>query len=494
MFQKSIRFKIILWYMLVLALTLLFFSLLLYQNYSRSLYKNLDQLLNSKAGGVVNSIDTYWEAEKLGALELSQTFIRPGVFSKINNINFAKIATHCIEERSGDPALMNIMVRIFDAKGKLIVSSKNTANVGLLPVEALQDVLNGNSRFDNATVDLSGGKPLPLRVYTTPVIEDGRVAYIVQIASSLVLLYAALNRLQVILFLLLPLTVFLTGMVGAFLAKVTLNPVEEMIRTIRQIKADNLKLRISIPDTKDEIRRLADTFNDILGELDRAFSMQQQFIQDVSHDLRTPLTILKGEIEVALKKARSPKEYESVLSSSLEEINKINKVIENLLILARFDSKKLPLEIKEVDLNTKMQNVVKDMEVLAEQKNIHMNIFEEEKITLEGDENQLRQLFSNLLDNAIKYTDAGGKVSVNLSRQNGFAKIQVSDTGIGIPDKELPFIFDRFYRVDKARGGCGFGLGLSIAKTIAEVHGGTIEVESEPDRGAVFTVFLSLSR
>ncbi len=491
MFLKSIRFKIILWYMVVLALTLSVFCWLLYQNYSRSLFGNLDELLKTKAGGVVNSIDTYWEAEKMETLKTAQVAVTPSVFSKINNINFAKIARHCIEERSGDPNLMNIVVKIFDASGRHIVSSNRTSNIMFLSMDDFRDVLNGKSRFDNFTVELPLARPLPLRVFTAPVIEDSQVAYIVQVAVPLNALYLALNRLKTILFLLMPLTVFVTGIAGALLAKITLKPVEDMIDTIRQIKADNLKLRVSIPDTKDEIKRLAETFNDMLSELERAFSSQQQFIQDVSHELRTPLTILKGEIEVTVKKIRSAQEYEAVLLSSLEEINKIRKIVDDLLLLARFDSKKIPFEIKNLDLNADVQELLNDMDILAQQKDIKINFSAiEPRIILAADQNQLRQVLANLLDNAIKYTPAKGEVSIRLDKDDRYVCIKVSDTGMGIPPEEQPFIFDRFYRVDKSRSPRGFGLGLSIVKSIVDAHQGTIKVHCPSSGGTTFCVSL----
>lgn len=489
MFLKSIRFKIILWYMLVLTLTLSIFCWLLYQNYRHNLFENLDDLLKTKAGGVASSIDTYWEAEKMKALKATQTIVSPNVFSKVNNIGFAMIARHSLEERSGEPNLMNIMVKIFDSTGHHIVSSNSSSSVMFLSMDAFRDVLNRKSRFDNFTVELPTAKPLPLRVFTYPVIEEGQMAYIVQVAIPLNTLEMDLNRLKALLFLLMPLTVFITGIAGAFLARITLKPVEEMIRTIREIKADNLKLRVSIPDTKDEIKRLADTFNDMLGELERSFTTQQQFIQDVSHELRTPLTILKGEMEVTLKKIRSAYEYEKVLMSSLEEINKIRKIVDDLLLLARFDSKKIPFEIKNLNLNADVKELLNDIDILARQKDIKINFSaNDSEIMLPADKNQLRQVLVNLLDNAIKYTPSHGEVSIRLERDDRHVHIRVTDTGIGIPSEEQPFIFDRFYRVDKSRSLRGFGLGLSIVKSIVDAHHGTIAVESFPAGGTTFAV------
>ena len=490
MFLKSIRFKITLWYMLILAITLFLFSVLLYHNVSHNLYEDLDDLLESKAEGIANSIDTYWEAEKLEAIKSG---IKSDIFSKINNINFAKIAQRWVKEKSNDPKLMDIIVQIFDVNRENIASSKNIPSITSLPKETFDYVVKGNYYFNNLNIESPEGKPLSLRLLTIPVTENDKVAYVVQVVSSPASIHSALNSLKVRLFFLSPLIVFLTGIVGAFIAKITLNPVDNMIRTVRQIAADNLKLRINIPDTKDEIKKLADTFNDMLMRLDKSFSSQQQFIQDISHELKTPLTILKGELEVTLKKIRSAQEYETVLHSSLEEINKINRLVENLLILARFENRERRLDIKSTDLNILMEKVLDDIKILAEQKNIKIIFSEQEKTVLEADENQIRQLFLNLLDNAIKYTPKDGKVTVSLKKENNFTKIQISDTGIGIPKNGLPYIFDRFYRMDKARSSLGFGLGLSIAKSIVEAHKGKIEVQSQPGQGTTFTISLPIS-
>jgi len=489
MIFKTIRFKIIFWYTLSLIILISLFSIAIYSNFKNNLYADLDDLLQSKAEGIADSIDTYWEAERLDALKAG---IKQDVFSKINNINFVKIAQRWVKEKSNDPKLINIIVQIFDTNANIIASSKNISSITVLSEETLKFVLKGNGHFENLNLRLSDGKTLSFRELTVPVIENNKVVYIVQVISPLAQLDSALNRLRFILLLLLPIAIVLTSIIGLFLAGFTLKPLNKIIKTVHQITAENLKLRLDLPDTKDEIRRLADTFNDMLEKLDKSFSSQQQFIHDISHELRTPLTILKGELEVTLKKVRSQKEYESILYSSLEEMDKINRIIENLLMLARFDNKEVSLEIKSLNLNQLTQTILDDIKILSDEKCIQINFFPEESVIVEADETQLRRAILNIFDNAIKYTPEFGKIFVKLKKDNNTARITISDTGIGIAKENLPFIFNRFYRVDRARNTNGFGLGLSITKSIIEAHKGKIEVESQLNQGTTFTISLPI--
>ena len=489
MFFKSIRFKITILYMAILAATLTSFSVILYHNVGRSLYGNMDTLLKSRAGGIAKAIDTYWEASKLESLESAAT---PDALKKRRNINFAKIAQKWVKEESTDPTLVDIIVQVFDTDGAAIASSKNTQGLAKIPNKDFLPVLQGNSRFD--TVEFyNGPNRMTLRIFTAPVFENEKVAYIVQVASPLTSIHIALKNLKVALFILFPITVLMTGIMGAFLAKVTLRPVDNMIESIRQITAKNMKLKVQVPGTKDEIQKLAETFNTMLERLDEGFTSQRQLFEDLSHELKTPLTILKGEFEVSLKKLRSQQEYESILASALEEINRIIKLAENLLLLARLDSKEVLPEKRALDIDSMMRLVVNNMKPLAELKQIQVSFNSDGRTLLEGDESQLKTAFINLLDNAIKYTDQKGKIDITVTGDKGQAKIYIKDTGIGIPEGELPHIFDRFYRVDKSRNTTGFGLGLSITRSIIEAHGGTIAVHSQPSQGTAFIISIPLS-
>jgi heavy metal sensor kinase len=484
MLLKSIRFKIVLWHMLILSLALLIFGMVLYQNLHRKISQDTDDILRSRAKGIEQSIDTYWEAEQMDIAEGNSKIH----FAKEDNINFIKIARRWVGEKTSDPNLINIIVRIFDAHGNPIASSRN------IPTEHLNsrifyDVKKGADHFENDSLDVNG-KPYSFRIFTTPVMENKRLSYVVQVASSLTQLHTVLRNLGISLLFLLPLTVILTGLSGVFLVQLTLRPVDQMIETIHQITAENLKLRLKIPGSKDEIESLAQTFNQMIARLDEAFTTQRQFMEDISHELKTPLSVLKGELEVTLKRIRSTQEYESTLHSSLEEVNGLIGIVENLLTLARFDAKTTTLQEVPLDLNLLLKDAVEAIQVLAIQKNISLQLNSAHTVEIRADKNQLKRLIINILDNAIKYTATGGKISIDLRQQKDSADIEITDTGIGIPEKELPHIFDRFYRVDKSRSSVGFGLGLSIAQSIAMAHGGKIYARANIPQGTIFTISL----
>jgi heavy metal sensor kinase len=486
MFYKSIRFKVTIVYMAILAITLYAFSTILYHQVSKSLYDNMDTLLSSRAEGIVSAIGTYWATEKLGTMRYGADALAS------DNVDFATIAQRWVGATSKDPKLLNIIVQIFDAKGEIVASSKNTQGITSVSEQTLFAALQGKSTFDTLTSSFPTKKAQAFRVFITPAIQNDSVEYIVQVASPLDPIANALNSLKVTLFVLFPITVLITGVTGAFLVKLTLRPVDSMIRTIHGITAENMKMKLRIPNTKDEIQKLAETFNDMLARLEHAFTSQKHLFEDLSHELKTPLTILKGEFEVVLKKMRSPGDYEDVLKSSLEEIDKMTRLVENLLMLASLEARQAMPEKRTLDLNGLLKSVADNVKRLAEIKNIALAFSGKSGISVIGDEKELKQLFLNILDNAVKYTPEGGRIDISVVEDMRSTRISVKDTGVGIPSADIPHIFDRFYRVHSARSSYGFGLGLSIVKVIADAHNGSIKVESSPGSGTTFIITLPL--
>jgi len=488
MFLKSIRFKIVAWYTVILVLVLALFSALAYINLRKTLNDDLDNMLQLKAEGVTESIDTYWEVEKDEGMANGAA---REVFSKVNNLNFIKIAQRWVKEQSDDPELLGIIVTVFGPKGEKIASSGELSGISVIRRETLREVLQGRSRFENRVFqrDPSGNNEM-MRVFTMPVIEDSALVYIVEVASPMTIFQDALKKLRFNFFMLLPLMMLLSAVAGVFLAALIIRPLKNIIGSVRRITAENLRLRIKIPDTKDEIKELVDTFNAMLEKLDESFSSQAQLIQDISHEFRTPLTIMRGEMEVALKKARSPEEYMAVLRSCMEEIIRLSLLVENLLILSRFDSREVSMTIKSFPVFSLINDIVSDMHILADKKGIAISGVGSDKILVNGDEHQLRRALLNIIDNAIKYTNEGGRIVINLEDMDNCTRIKISDSGIGISPENLPLLFNRFFRADKSRSGEGYGLGLSISKSIIEAHKGRLSIESEPGHGT--TVIIDL--
>jgi heavy metal sensor kinase len=280
------------------------------------------------------------------------------------------------------------------------------------------------------------------------------------------------------------------------LANQALRPVDAITRIARRIGSGDLSQRIRIKRVNDEIGRLASTFNEMIAKLEKSFHQVKRFTADASHELKTPLTILRGEVEVGLKKKRGLKEYQRILASNLEEIGRMSRIVEDLLTLSRADMGELTMEREEIELSAIAREVWKDLQMLAKEKGIQLKFMDNGFTRVEGDPLFLRQLILNITENGIKYTRAGGEVALKVKgdRDQGVVRIFVSDTGVGIPQKDLKRVFDRFFRVDTARSRetGGTGLGLSISQWIAHAHEGQIAVESKVGKGSTFTVTLPM--
>jgi heavy metal sensor kinase len=262
----------------------------------------------------------------------------------------------------------------------------------------------------------------------------------------------------------------------------------------QRISAENLSARLDVTNTRDELGHLATTINDLLARLESSFKAQQRFIADASHELRTPLAVLRGETEVALGKTRTVEEYQQSLALIQDEAESLSRIVEDLFILARQPiSTRSALHNESVSLNDAVKDCARAAQVLAIRKGVRLQLANDPPaIALNGDQELIKRMILNLLDNAVKYTPAGGEISLALARENGNAEIVVRDTGMGIPETDQSRVFDRFFRVDKARARAmgGAGLGLSIAQWIVEAHGGEISVASTPGQGSTFTVVL----
>jgi heavy metal sensor kinase len=481
---RSLRFKLTLWYVLILGILLISFSTFLYFTLSKSLHRDVDNKLRSLA--------------ELIASESSSPLSKFG----FGNIDQAL-------ETSMNLRPIGKFIQVLDESGKIGRKSDNLKNVQLpISLNALKNASKGLITYEtNRSIG-----DTPLRIITFPVVDNNHVTKIVQIASSLEEVEDALNTLFIILIITVPLALMVAILGGQFLAHKALKPVDNITQTARMITSKNLNQRINPPKVKDEISRLIETFNEMISRLDQSFQQTKQFSSDASHELKTPLTILKGEVEVMLRKERTPHEYQQTLKSNLEEINRMSQIVEDLLLLSKADTGEIRLNKEDINLADILTEVVAQMDLLARSRRLHLfTSNHQQNIHIFGDTLRMRELLINLIENGIKYTEEGGSIHITLQKEypppvrnqsdwgggerGEFVKIIVSDTGIGIGKEDQERIFNRFFRVDKARSReqGGSGLGLSICKWIVEAHQGEIKVESELGKGSSFIVRLPLS-
>jgi signal transduction histidine kinase len=272
--------------------------------------------------------------------------------------------------------------------------------------------------------------------------------------------------------------------------------VDQIAQTARTISAQNLSRRLVVPQTRDELQRLSETLNGMLERLESAFRRITQFTADASHELRTPVAVMRTRTELSLRKARSADEYRETIGQVHDDLEQTSDLIEQLMYLARTDCGAEILQFAPADVAEVLREACQQGSALAEAKQIEFRSqIPGQPIGIYGDASSLRRLFLILIDNAVKYTAANGRVDVSLREGEGFAVVEVRDTGIGIAESDLPNVFERFYRADKARSreSGGVGLGLSIGRWIAEAHAGMIEVESSLGVGSVFRVRLPLA-
>lgn len=322
-------------------------------------------------------------------------------------------------------------------------------------------------------------------------VEDQPV--LLRVAYSEERLWRELGEFGEVLLLGFPLAVLLAGFGGYALARNALSPIDSMATQAKKISAERLGDRLSIENPEDELGKLGAVFNDMLGRLQAAFDQLRRFTADASHELRTPLTAMRSVGEVALQDQRGPAEYRDVIGSMLEEVDRLTRLSESLLTLSRGDAGHVPLRKEDTSLVQVAKGAVASVEVLAEEKHQQIEVQGDEGLLVSADRLMLRQAIINLLDNAIKYSPPKSQILVRVEgTQKGEVSLEVVDRGTGIPSEHQPYVFDRFYRVDKARtrerGGAG--LGLSITRWAVETHGGKISLKSEEGRGSTFRVSL----
>lgn len=450
---KTLRVRFALWTACLFLVFLTGFSLYVYTSLARGLYAERDDSLKLNASQFIASLNI--EGEQL---IISDSFQE--------------------EPESADLREQGYTIQIFSPQVELLQTFGSYQE--LLPTVASTI----SSPFFSTIEDTSARTSI--RVYTTPVIENGQLFAILQVAQSLEDIESTLQRLLLILIVSVPLLVFISGLSGYWLAARALQPVDQITGMARRISAEDLSARLNIPATDDEVGRLANTFDNMLARLDQSFQRERQFTSDASHELRTPLTVMQTLLGRMLKKPRTAKEYQQALYDISEEVDRLRTLTEDLMHLAQNEGNK-EIAFETINLSSFLEDVSDSLQPLIEAKGLNFTRQIDDNLCMHGNSDDLIRLFVNLLDNAIKFTDQG-EIRLEAGVQNNVIRIVVSDTGKGFDERHLPHIFDRFYRTDESRTTPGSGLGLAIAKDIVQSHQGNIEVSSTRNLGSVFTI------
>ena len=492
---NSLRFKISILALFFLAATLVIYSAFLFFSFQYRLYDEFDDRLLTKAKKIDNAITSY-----LGTLgydgqsfefTVSRVVAQTGEHPHRNKIE--KLEQLWLGQ-SRPLGLSVDFVRFMDLHGRPLASSSNfPKDFPALREKDLKTVARGQTVYRNVQTAKEN-----FRMILAPVRYDRlqrEKNYIVLVASSREEIRRVLKEMLVLKVVGVGLILVIAIFLSELFARRVLKPVETITRVARNINYKDLSLRIKTEDLDVEMKELVDALNEMISRLERSFKYILEFSSHVSHELKTPLAILRGESELAMRSNHSEEEYRQVLRSNLEEIKRMSKIIEDLLLLTKLDYQPDVFKFEEFDLVEFFKEITDAAKILANQKSIEVGSFlPEEPLKICGDKVHLRRLFFNLINNAIKFTYSKGSISLRLKGAGRKAVVTVTDTGVGIPPEVLPKIFDKFFHYSGfgMENSPGNGLGLSIAQSIAKVHSGDIHVESTLGKGTSFIVRLPL--
>jgi heavy metal sensor kinase len=455
-----LRVRLAAWYFVVLCLAFGAFSLLAFFEVRGSIHSAVDEGLRDRAADIQELLERQWTPEQVKRELAAGSSVR------------------------GEDDILQIA----ETRGEWAYSSVSALRYGLQLVRPAKP----GEKFQFSTVYSKG---MPLRLLNGQ-LRTAEKTYDVQIAAPMDDFYDAVNRFGLLLLFSVPILLLVASAGGYWLSRKAVAPVGEIARAAQSISEHELSKRLPVPQTGDELQSLSETLNEMFGRLESAFKRVTQFTADASHELRTPVALMRTRTEVALRKQRSEAEYRETLLRIHQELERTSALIENLMTLARADAGSEAVQAALTDLNEVLLEISEPARLLAEGKSIrYEQRLAETPLRVSGNAPSLRRLFLILIDNAVKYTPREGRISVVLEATDDAAVTEIRDTGVGISPTDLPHIFERFYRADESRSreSGGTGLGLSIAKWIAEAHHGSISVVSKVGEGSVFRVQIPLS-
>ena len=379
--------------------------------------------------------------------------------------------------------------QVYDAKdGKLLVQSDGLAPMGLTMSPDEVRAYRDNPRPYTFETDY---KPIGrIRLSNSLISDDAGGSYLLQVGLPLTTMDNALGHFVRLLLWGVPIGLFLVIITGRWMARLALAPLTRLATAVREIDVTNPRERVPIRGSRDELDEVALAFNETLARVENVMGEMRQFSTALAHELRSPIAALRGEIELATMKADVGEPFRQSAASQLEELDKLKRLIDQLLTLARAESGQIPLAHERVELGPLVTSVVEQVEAVAEAAGLKLTAEVVDQAAVNGDSGWLERMLLNLLDNAFKFTESGGQVVVRLTADEETAQLEVRDTGVGMTPDVVPHVMERFYRADPARSPSaqGVGLGLSLVKWIVDRHHGTIDIDSQPGRGSSFVV------
>lgn len=454
MLRLSIRWRLTIWYGIVLAGVLVCFSFVVYLGMQRRLLARTD-------------------------MELDEELLEVALESRLSK-NIHELRQHLLQRfhrhESFDFRVLSV------PEGTVLFRSQRLQSVKWPPPAPTQ---SSTALHETDSIPSFGTTRIASRTVDGPESQ-----LVIQVLTSLAPNQEELRSFALMLLSIGPTAIAVALLGGYWLARKALAPVDVMATAAEQITVTDLSRRLTVLNPDDELGRLTQTLNGMLDRLQASIEKMRRFTADAAHELRTPLAVLRTEAEVCLNSPRSVDEYREVVETTLDETNRLSQLTDQLLLLSREDGGFACRELEPVELDRLLEGVIDYAEGLAEQKGVQFEVNQLDRAAITGDEIRLSQLFFNLLDNAVKYTPTGGKVTVSCRKQDDALCVRIEDTGIGIGSDDLPHIFERFYRAEKSRNRSlgGTGLGLAICRAIAEAHDGTIRADSTLGRGSVFEV------
>ncbi len=474
------RIKLLIWFAVLILFILIFSGIVIYRSTEKVLYTDLAHSLKEAA------ITTEFMLKKNYSNKLTPhdaDSFRKELYDIISiDRNYSQIIIADSDK--------NVIARIRE--------KKQTPLPMMIPYDIKQDRGNTKSKhvFDFSKEGIYFFRSIVINDKQYQVLAKKSDAFIINIVYNSEAITSKLDRIQFFLISGVVVIILISIGGGYLIARRSIKPINKITQFFNNFNSSKLDQRLEEPNKANkEVKELTTTFNEMLDRLQLSFNQLKQFSADAAHELKTPLTIIRGELEIALHEERSTEEYEAIITSALEEITRLSNVVETLLELSRADMGQVKMKKSKSDLSRHIMDVCDDVVILSESKNVQVEYNIEPGVELEYDSGRIHQAFLNIIDNAVKYTPSGGKIFINLKKNDNYAVIEVTDTGEGITESELPHIFDRFYRVKKKRSDeiHGTGLGLSIVKWIINAHNGKIDVKSTRNQGTTFTIKLPLN-